>query len=104
MCVCVWSLRKVLGISNSLSTFILLFLIFNFCFYLQAAKSLEEKLKLSGVPSEVHIYAGVGHAFMNASPDGVKRRKEMGMNDEDKDAVELAWSRFSSWMSRYLSP
>lgn len=41
---------------------------------------------------------------MNASPDGVKRRKEMGMNDEDKDAVELAWSRFSSWMSRYLSP
>ncbi|KAJ8626885.1 hypothetical protein MRB53_020192 [Persea americana] len=69
-----------------------------------AAKSLEEKLKLSGVPSEVHIYAGVGHAFMNASPDGVKRRKEMGMNDEDKDAVELAWSRFGSWMSRYLSP
>ncbi|RWR89044.1 DLH domain-containing protein [Cinnamomum micranthum f. kanehirae] len=69
-----------------------------------AAKSLEEKLKLSGVPSEVHIYTGVGHAFMNASPDGVKRRKEMGINDENEDAAELAWSRFSSWMSRYLSP
>ncbi|RWR89045.1 protein usf [Cinnamomum micranthum f. kanehirae] len=69
-----------------------------------AAKSLEEKLKLSGVPSEVHIYPGVGHAFMNASPDGVKRRKEMGLNDENEDAAELAWSRFSSWMSRYLSP
>lgn len=41
---------------------------------------------------------------MNASPDGVKRRKEMGINDDNKDAVELAWSRFSSWMSRYLSP
>ncbi|KAJ6800930.1 uncharacterized protein M6B38_201200 [Iris pallida] len=68
-----------------------------------AAKSLEEKLKSSGVPYEVHIYSGIGHAFMNASPDGVKRRKEMGMNDEDPAAVELAWSRFSSWMGKYLS-
>lgn len=50
------------------------------------------------------MYPGVGHAFMNASPDGVKRRKAMGLNDEDKDAVDLAWSRFSSWMSCYLSP
>lgn len=72
--------------------------------HLQAAKSLEEKLKVSGVPYEVHMYPGVGHAFMNASPDGVKRRKAMGLNDEDKDAVDLAWSRFSSWMSCYLSP
>ncbi|RRT81077.1 hypothetical protein BHM03_00005795 [Ensete ventricosum] len=67
-----------------------------------AAKALEEKLKSSGVPYEVYIYPRSGHAFMNASPDGIKRRKEMGMTDEDPAAVELAWSRFSSWMGRYL--
>eukprot|EP00262_Sarcandra_glabra_P001793 TRINITY_DN11953_c0_g1_i1.p1 TRINITY_DN11953_c0_g1~~TRINITY_DN11953_c0_g1_i1.p1 ORF type:complete len:278 (-),score=55.94 TRINITY_DN11953_c0_g1_i1:180-1013(-) len=69
-----------------------------------AAKSLEEKLKAPGQPHEVHIYPGVGHAFMNASPDGIKRRKEMGLTDQDEAAVELAWSRFRSWMSTYLSP
>ncbi|GAB4825169.1 hypothetical protein Ancab_008044 [Ancistrocladus abbreviatus] len=67
-----------------------------------AAKALEEKLKGSGVPYEVHIYPGCGHAFMNRSPEGVKRRKSMGLNDEDEAAVESAWSRFTSWMTRYL--
>ncbi|KAG6661214.1 protein usf [Carya illinoinensis] len=67
-----------------------------------AAKALEEKLKVSGVPYEVHIYPGNAHAFMNRSADGVKRRKGMGMPDEDEAAVELAWSRFQSWMTRYL--
>lgn len=71
-------------------------------FFCQAAKALEEKLKSSGVPYEVYIYPGCAHAFMNASPDGIKRRKEMGMTDDDPAAVELAWSRFSSWMGRYL--
>ncbi|KAI4341018.1 hypothetical protein MLD38_025794 [Melastoma candidum] len=67
-----------------------------------AAKALEEKLKSSGVPSEVYIYPGNDHAFMNRSPDGVKRRKGMGMEDEDDGAVQLAWSRFATWMTRYL--
>ncbi|XP_020598673.1 uncharacterized protein LOC110038244 [Phalaenopsis equestris] len=68
-----------------------------------AAKQLEEKLKASGAPSEVYIYPGIGHAFMNDTPDGKKRRQEMGINDDDPAAVELAWSRFSSWVSKYLS-
>ncbi|KAL9272096.1 usf-like protein [Drosera capensis] len=68
-----------------------------------AAKALEEKLKTSGVPFEVHIYPGCAHAFMNRSPEGIERRKSMGMNDEDEVAVELAWSHFTSWMTRYLS-
>ncbi|XP_059661092.1 uncharacterized protein LOC132307379 [Cornus florida] len=68
-----------------------------------AAKALEEKLKASGVPYEVHVYPGNAHAFMNRSPDGVKRRKGMGMADDDEAAAELAWSRFRSWMNRYLS-
>ncbi|KAF6173268.1 hypothetical protein GIB67_026963 [Kingdonia uniflora] len=68
-----------------------------------AAKSLEEKLKTSGVPSEVHIYPGRGHAFMNTSPEGIQRRREMGLTDEDEVIVEQAWSHFNTWMSRYLS-
>ncbi|GLT28298.1 hypothetical protein SLA2020_032400 [Shorea laevis] len=68
-----------------------------------AAEALEEKLKASGVPHEVHIYLGNAHAFMNRSPEGIKRRKSMGLPDEDEAAVQLAWSRFQSWMSRYLS-
>lgn len=74
-----------------------------FILSLQAAKALEEKLKASGVPYEVHIYPGNRHAFMNRSPEAVKRRKSMGLPDEDDAAVELAWSRFQSWMRRYLS-
>ncbi|KAL8031345.1 hypothetical protein ABFX02_13G018300 [Erythranthe guttata] len=69
----------------------------------KTGKALEEKLKESGVPNEVYIYPGVAHAFMNSSPEGVERRKNMGMNDEDADAVELAWTRFRSWMTRFLS-
>ncbi|XP_027346592.1 uncharacterized protein LOC113858254 isoform X2 [Abrus precatorius] len=68
-----------------------------------AAKALEERLKASGVPHEVHIYPGNRHAFMNRSPEGIKRRKSMGMPDEDEAAVQLAWSRFKSWMTHYLT-
>ncbi|KAL0306938.1 UNVERIFIED_CONTAM: putative carboxymethylenebutenolidase [Sesamum radiatum] len=70
----------------------------------KTGKALEEKLKTSGVPHEVYIYPGVAHAFMNSSPEGIQRRKNMGMNDEDAATVELAWTRFRSWMTRFLSP
>jgi carboxymethylenebutenolidase len=68
----------------------------------QAAKSLEEKLKSAGVSHEVHIYPGCSHAFMNASPEALERRKGMGLNDENQGAIDLAWSRFSTWMGRFL--
>ncbi|KAG6474813.1 protein usf [Zingiber officinale] len=67
-----------------------------------AAKALEEKLKSSGVPHEVYIYPGCAHAFMNASPEGIQRRKKMGMDDGDSASVDLAWSRFATWMGKYL--
>ncbi|GJN18715.1 hypothetical protein PR202_gb05908 [Eleusine coracana subsp. coracana] len=67
-----------------------------------AAKSLEEKLKSSGVPYEVHIYPGCTHAFMNTSPEALKRKKGMGLTDENQEAVDLAWSRFSAWMGRFV--
>ncbi|KAL3604860.1 hypothetical protein D5086_005719 [Populus alba] len=63
---------------------------------LQAAKTQEEKMKASGIPYEVHIYPGNAHAFMNRSPEGVKRRKDMGMPDEDEASFELAWSAFGN--------
>ncbi|KAG4967568.1 hypothetical protein JHK87_033219 [Glycine soja] len=69
----------------------------------QTAKALEEKLKTSGFPHEIHIYPGNGHAFMNRSPEGIKRRKSIEMPDEDEAAVQLALSRFQSWMTHYLS-
>ncbi|CAK9157975.1 unnamed protein product [Ilex paraguariensis] len=68
---------------------------------MHTAKALEEKLQASGVPYEEYLYPETGHAFMNKSPEGVKRRKGMGMDDA---VVELAWSRFRSWVSRFLSP
>ncbi|KAG6785235.1 hypothetical protein POTOM_010965 [Populus tomentosa] len=52
----------------------------------------REKLKASGIPYEVHIYPGNAHGFMNRSPEGVKRRKDMEMPDEDEASSELAWS------------
>ncbi|KAL4581350.1 hypothetical protein LXL04_017564 [Taraxacum kok-saghyz] len=70
----------------------------------KTAKALEEKLKASGKPYEVHIYPGATHAFMNTSPEGVERRKRLGMIDQPKaDHADVAWSRFKSWMERYLS-
>ncbi|KAJ0457684.1 putative carboxymethylenebutenolidase [Helianthus annuus] len=70
---------------------------------IKAAKALEEKLKASGTPYEVHVYPGVTHAFMNTSVEGNARRKGMGMIDDNEAAADLAWSRFQSWMNRYLS-
>ncbi|KAL8239392.1 hypothetical protein R6Q59_015959 [Mikania micrantha] len=70
---------------------------------IKAAKALEEKLKASGKPFEVHVYPGISHAFMNTSPEGVERRKVLGMTDDSEAAADLAWSRFQSWMNCYLS-
>uniref|UniRef100_A0A3Q7GH68 Dienelactone hydrolase domain-containing protein n=1 Tax=Solanum lycopersicum TaxID=4081 RepID=A0A3Q7GH68_SOLLC len=69
----------------------------------ETGKALEEKLKTAGVPHEVYFYPKTGHAFMNKSPEGVERRQKMGMPDVEDAAVDQAWSRFRSWMSRFLS-
>ncbi|XWS36780.1 hypothetical protein CRYUN_Cryun20dG0115300 [Craigia yunnanensis] len=42
------------------------------------AKALEEKLKASGIPYEVHIYPGNAHAFMNMSPESIKEEEGLG--------------------------
>lgn len=70
---------------------------------IKAGKELEEKLKESGVEHEVHFYPKTGHAFMNSSADGIERRRTMGESDVENATVELAWSRFRSWMNRFLA-
>ncbi|CAA0815425.1 alpha/beta-Hydrolases superfamily protein [Striga hermonthica] len=69
----------------------------------ETAKNLQYELRRT-VEHEVFIYKGVGHAFMNRSPEGIERRKRMGINDENAEAAsELAWLRFRAWMAYVLS-
>jgi carboxymethylenebutenolidase len=68
----------------------------------QSAKAFEEKLKKAAVPSEVYMYPNVAHAFMNASPEAIERKKETGFGDHHQEAVDLAWSRFEAWFGKYL--
>ena len=68
----------------------------------QSVKALEEKLQKASVPSEVYIYPNVAHAFMNASPEGIERKKGSGFGEHHQEAVDLAWSRFEAWFGKYL--
>ena len=49
------------------------------------------ELARHGIVHEVHIYPGVGHAFMSAQ--GARRRQEV---------IDDAWSRLTGWFERYL--
>ncbi|XP_057427543.1 uncharacterized protein LOC130720857 [Lotus japonicus] len=75
----------------------------------KTAKKFVEELKMGEsiedpiAPYEVHIYPGVGHAFMNRSPEGIKRRNNMELPHDDEAAVQLAWSRVETWMTKYLA-
>lgn len=68
----------------------------------QTAKAFEANLKTSGVPHEVFIYPGQGHAFMNASEEGIKRKVASGHAQHDQASVDLAWKRTAEWFNRYL--
>ena len=71
----------------------------------QTAKSLETALasNTAGVASEVFIYPGQGHAFVNASEEGIQRKVAMGNAPHDASAVDLAWSRVDQWFSKHLA-
>lgn len=68
----------------------------------QTAKAFEENLKKAGVPHEVFIYPGQGHAFMNASEEGIKRKLAGGHAAHNEEAVDLAWKRTAEWFNKYL--
>jgi carboxymethylenebutenolidase len=56
-------------------------------------RKIDAELTRHGIVHEVHIYPGVGHAFMSAQGD--RRRPEV---------VEDAWTRLLAWFERSLAP
>lgn len=65
---------------------------------------LREALAKSPVAgaSEVFEYEGSGHAFMNATPEGIARRSKLGQGEHRQDNVDLAWSRLFAFFDRHL--
>lgn len=53
---------------------------------------IEAELTRYGKVHEVHIYSGVGHAFMTSQ--GARRRQ---------DVIDDAWDRLLGWFERYLA-
>lgn len=68
----------------------------------EAAKALEEKLKAAGVEHEVHLYEGVGHAFMNETPEGVERRSKLGQGEHHQGAIDTAFERAVTFLHKHL--
>ena len=65
------------------------------------------KEKLTGADQEIFFYDGVGHAFMNKSPQPYDnfeaREKVQGFPPLDEAAVDLAWSRLETFFREHLS-
>ena len=72
---------------------------------LDAARKLETALK--GDDKRVFLYDGVGHAFMNVSPepyaDFAAREAAQGFPPLDETAVNLAWSRVEEFFAKQLA-
>lgn len=72
-----------------------------------AAAALEAALAKAGVAHEVHRYAGVGHAFMNASPQSVALKTKLGQiggpdgAKHDPAAISLAWGRMIAFLRKH---
>uniref|UniRef100_A0A0G4HN60 Dienelactone hydrolase domain-containing protein n=1 Tax=Chromera velia CCMP2878 TaxID=1169474 RepID=A0A0G4HN60_9ALVE len=68
------------------------------------AKKLEEALKKAGCEHEVHLYDGVGHAFMNGMvPEWQEKKKALGFGDHVPAQVEMAWERLFGFLGKHLS-
>ena len=70
------------------------------------ALALAEKLKAAGGDSEVFVYDGVGHGFLNDTPEPFKsfeeREAAMGHNYDPK-TCELAWERLIAFFKKHLA-
>jgi carboxymethylenebutenolidase len=72
-----------------------------------AAAQLEAVLKAAGNGTvECHLYDGVGHAFMNASPAPFAtfdaREEALGFPAHDPTAAETAWTRLFAFLGEHL--
>jgi len=68
-----------------------------------AVATLTEKVKASGVESEIFVYEKVGHGFMNATEEGIARKAKLGQGAHEQEAVDLAWARVSTFFAKHLS-
>jgi carboxymethylenebutenolidase len=71
-------------------------------------KKLEKDLALAGnAHAKVHIYEGVGHAFMNESPAPFasfdERQEKMGFPAYDVQQADLAWGRLLDFFLTHLA-
>lgn len=66
------------------------------------AKALKALLEKSGCEHEVVIAPGVGHAFMNSSPEGIARKEKVGQGAHNQEQVDLAWGRFFAFLAKHL--
>lgn len=68
-----------------------------------AVDTLTEKVKASGVESEIFVYEKVGHGFMNATEEGIARKAKLGQGAHEQEGVDLAWARVSTFFAKHLS-
>lgn len=71
------------------------------------AMKLQQVLQDAGnTDSDVYVYEGVGHAFMNTNPEPYSsfetRFKEIGIHAYKKDQAELAWHRVLNFFRIHL--
>ena len=52
---------------------------------------MSEELTTAGVDFEINVHAKVGHAFMNAADEAVKRAEKLGLGGFDIDVVQSVW-------------
>ena len=68
----------------------------------------RELLDAGNKNAAVHIYEGVGHAFMNASPSPFatfdERKEKLGFPPYDAAQADLAWERLFDFFARWLKP
>lgn len=56
-----------------------------------AVRAMEQGLTAAGIPNEIYLYPGAGHAFFNDTRPSY-----------DAAAAELAWSRTLAWLRNYF--
>ena len=42
--------------------------------------------------------------FLNATPEGIERKKKLGQGEHDQAAVDLAWARLEAFFAKHLTP
>jgi carboxymethylenebutenolidase len=70
----------------------------------EAARALAAGLARSAAAGdcEVIVHERVGHAFMNATPEGIARRAKLGQGAHHSDVVAAAWEQAFAFLAKHL--